>query len=94
MVAADLEAISPELVLVSPELRGPALASLPDVTWQAFVERTRTSIRPIPPPAKPTESLTGAAAARLRTWLVYASTTVLVTIGATLAMTVIADATR
>jgi hypothetical protein len=94
MVTADLDAISPELVLVCPELREQALSALPDVTWQSFVERTRATIRPMPAPVQAAESVTRAAVARFGTWLVYAVITVLLTVGATLAMTVIADATR
>ena len=94
MVAANLDAISPELVLVCPELRERALASpRDDMAWQSFVERTRTTIRPIPAPAEPAESLTRAVVLRVQTWLVYALATVIITVGATLAMTVIADAT-
>ena len=40
--AAALEPLSPELVLVSPELREQALAALPDRPWEAFA----------PPPAR------------------------------------------
>jgi hypothetical protein len=94
MVAANLDAISPELVLVCPELRERALASPPDdMAWRSFVERARTTVRPIPAPPEPAESLTHAVVTRVQTWLVYALATVILTVGATLAMTVIADAT-
>jgi hypothetical protein len=97
MAAALLEPISPELVLVCPELRQEAIALLPDFTWQTFIAQARTRAVPQAP-----EDAVGALWLRdvLRVAVEMASLLpwalawfVCVTLG-TLAMTLIADATR
>ena len=42
MSAAEVEPISPELVLVCPELREEAIGALPDPVWRAFVVDVQT----------------------------------------------------
>ena len=51
MAAVAVEAISPELALVCPELRERALAALPDPIWASFVVQARA--RAVAPPRKP-----------------------------------------
>ena len=98
MDAAHVEPISPELVLVSPaEVRDQAIALLPDITWQTFVAQARA--RAIPPAP---ERRVGAFVARevretaadLIKVVPWAVVAFLVATLATLAMTLIADATR
>jgi len=52
MAAASEGPISPELVLVSPEIRARVLESMPDPAWVATVAqvraRTRIASRPLP----------------------------------------------
>jgi uncharacterized membrane protein len=50
MAAVAVEPISPELVLVCPELREQAIAMLPDYEWQIFVAQAR--VRMALPPAQ------------------------------------------
>ena len=95
MAVAEVEVISPELVLVCPELRDRAVASEPDVIEESFREHTRHAVRTTARPVEAqTESLTRAAVAHARRWLVYAAATVVVIVGVTLALTLIANATR
>jgi len=51
MAAAAVEAISPELALVCPELRERALAALPDPVWASFLVQARA--RAVAPPREP-----------------------------------------
>jgi hypothetical protein len=97
MAAAVLEPISPELVLVCPELREQALALLPDFGWQTFIAQARARAVPQAP-----EDAVGAPWLReiLRAGVEMAGVLpwalawfVCITLG-TLAMTLIADATR
>jgi hypothetical protein len=97
MAAALLEPISPELVLVCPELRQQAIALLPDFTWQTFIAQARARAVPQAP-----ERIVGALRLRavLRGAVEMASLLswalawfVCITLG-TLAMTLIADLTR
>ena len=94
MATADVEPISPELVLVCPELREQALAALPDFTWHALVAQVR--VRATPPP---TEIRLGLLVARqtvvnVISLLPLALAAFLCGTLATLAMTLIADAIR
>ena len=87
-------AISPELVLVCPELREQAIALLPDVGWQSFVARARAQsyAHAAAPVAAPRlEPLTTAALLALARWMVisFVGVTLL-----TLAMTLVANAVR
>jgi hypothetical protein len=97
MAAALLEPISPELALVCPELRRQAIALLPDFTWQTFVAQARARSVPQAP-----ERIVGAlrlrdalrAAVEMAGLLPWAlAWFVCITLG-TLAMTLVADATR
>ena len=85
VVAAAAEPISPELVLVCPELRDEALARLPDVGPERLA-------RVVDPPRR------GAAlretAADLAHLLVLGGTAFLASGAVTLALTLAADATR
>jgi hypothetical protein len=93
MSVAEVEPISPELVLVCPELREWAISTLPDFTWRSFVEQAR--VRTVPEPAEvPLRVLVGEAASHVRVWATYALAAVMATIAAVLAMTLIANATR
>jgi hypothetical protein len=97
MAAAGPEPISPELVLVCPELRAQAIALLPEFSWQTLVAQARArSAREAP------ESIVGARGLRdvRRTVVEMAGPLpwalawfVSGTLG-TLTMTLIADATR
>jgi hypothetical protein len=97
MAAALFEPISPELVLVCPELRQQAIALLPDFNWQTFVAQARARAVPQAP-----ESIVGGRPLRdvlqgavetagLLSWAL--AWFICVTLG-TLAMTLIADLTR
>src|ERR1700675_1592818 len=97
MAAALLEPISPELVLVCPELRQQAIALLPDFSWQTFIAQARARAVPQAP-----ERVVGAlplrnalrAAVEMGSLLYWAlAWFVCIPLG-TLAMTLIADATR
>ena|SRR2546430_10474499 len=97
MAAAVLEPISPELVLVCPELRQQAIALLPDFSRQTFIAQARARSAPQAP-----EGIVGARGLRdvLRIAVQMAGPLpwalawfVCGTLG-TLAMTLIADATR
>jgi hypothetical protein len=86
---AVLEPISPELVLVCPELREPALAVLPDFT--SYLAPAR--IRPIGAPARvPLLRLVGGAFADLAGALTPALTLMLAVVLMTGVLTFIADA--
>ncbi len=97
MAAALLEPISPELVLVCPELRQQAIALLPDFTWQTFVAQARARSVPQAPERVVGERPLGnglRAAVEMAGLLSWAlAWFVCITFG-TLAMTLIADATR
>jgi hypothetical protein len=99
VVAADVEQISPELVLVCPELREQAIALLPDSTWQAFVAHARACTVPSAPNERAglVRALLGearGASAELVKLVPWALGTFFCTIFLTLALTLIADATR
>jgi hypothetical protein len=95
MAVAGVEAISPELVLVCPELRDRALASEPDAGEASVREHTRHPVRTAARPVEAqAESLTRSAVAHLRRWLVYAAGTVIVVVAVTFVLTLIANATR
>jgi hypothetical protein len=97
MDAVLLEPISPELVLVCPELRQQAIAVLPDFAWQTFIAQARARAVPQSP-----ERIAGAlrvgevrrAAVEMVKLLPWALTWFVCVTLATLAMTLIADATR
>jgi hypothetical protein len=89
VAAAALEPISPELVLVCPELRERALAELPDRAWEAWVAQVRIRT---PNPAAPAEKDSGFLTLREFYRLgvgAFAAGT-----GVTLLLTLIADAIR
>lgn len=97
MAAALLEPISPELVLVCPELREEAIALLPDFRWQTFIAQARARAVPQAPGdavgalwLRDVLRAAGEMAGLLSWWLAWF---VCVTLG-TLAMTLIANATR
>ncbi|SRR6266566_983740 len=97
MAAAGLEPISPELVLVCPELRQQAIALLPDFGWQTFIAQARA--RSVPQAPERIVAARGLrnvlrAAVEMTSALPWALAWFMcVTLG-TLAMTLIADATR
>ena len=76
-----------------PELRDRAIAALPDFVWQSFVDHARVRAMPAPVGASTRASVLEAAA-HVRVWLTYAVAAVMVTVAATLALTLIANATR
>jgi hypothetical protein len=91
------EIISPELVLVCPELRERALAQLPDAVWQSVVVQTRHSPEAATLP-QPIASRPRAEARRLvlllANVLVFVFVVVLGAGCATLALTLVADTLR
>jgi hypothetical protein len=94
VAAAVLEPISPELELVCPELRQQALAALPEVEWWSFVDRGQSQI-----PRVADEPRTWAPAIRQTTLdavhiLGFYLAALLSTAGLTLALTIVANATR
>jgi hypothetical protein len=97
MEATLLEPISPELVLVCPELRRQATAVLPDLAWQMFVTQPRAGAVPQAP-----QKIVGAllvrevrrAAVEVVMLLSWALVAIACGTVATLVMTLIADATR
>ena len=97
MAAALLEPISPELVLVCPELRQEALALLPDFSWQTFIAQARARAVPQAP-----EAAVGArwlrdvlrVAVEMASLLPWALAWFVFVALVTLAMTLVADATR
>jgi hypothetical protein len=93
MAAANLEPLSPELVLVCPELREYALAMLPTFAWHAPAAETRVPPKPMPQLAIGLQFLRSAATSRLAP-LWVATTAMLCCALATLALTLIADALR
>jgi hypothetical protein len=94
MAVAVVEPISPELVLVCPELRKRAIASLPDAGWRAFVQDVG---RTVPEPVEATRRevvRTTTAAALLSPLLAPLLALPLCVVALTLILTLIADATR
>ena len=91
MAPSAAEVVSPELALVCPELREQALRNLPDVPWQTFVATARART-PVAPPPEPT--LLHQAALGLVHLLVLAAVTLVGGGAITLALTLVADATR
>ncbi len=97
MAAALFEQISPELALVCPELRQQAIALLPDFNWQTFVAEARARAVPQAPEsiarARPLRDVLRGAVevAGVLPWAL--AWFVCITLG-TLAMTLVADATR
>jgi hypothetical protein len=97
MAAARLEPISPELVLVCPELRQEAIALLPDFIWQTFIAQARARAVPQAP-----RDVVGAlwlrdvlrAAGEMTGLLSWALAWFVCDTLGTLAMTLSADATR
>jgi hypothetical protein len=92
--ATVLDPISPELVLVCPELRERALAALPEVEWQSTVTQVRVQAQATP--AEPrifavTVRETALDLVHLLGFCVAALVSILVL---TLALTLIANATR
>jgi hypothetical protein len=83
------EAISPELVLVSPELRLKAIAALPDPDWDAVLTRVRLRAAT----TSPASARRGRIPDLLMPLAVAALFFVSVTLG-TLALTLIADSLR
>ena len=92
MAVVMVEPISPELVLVCPELRERAIASLPDVAWRAFVQELG---RTVPEPVEVTRSkLRRPTAAALLSPLVQLLALPVCVVALTLVLTLVADATR
>ena len=93
MAVAVVEPISPELALVCPELRKRAIASLPEVPWRAFVQEV---VRTVPEPVEATrlEVVRAATAGALLSPLLQLLALPLCVVALTLALTLIADATR
>jgi hypothetical protein len=87
--------LSPELVLVCPELREQALAELPDPEWAAIVAQVRARAKVAASPPLPRHRRTLGA---LRAYLVDVAAMPLLAIAAgtlvTLALTLVADALR
>ncbi len=97
MDAVFLEPISPELVLVCPELRQQAIAVLPDFAWPTFIAQARARAVPQSPERIAGALLVGEArraAVEMVKLLAWALTCSVCVTLATLAMTLIADATR
>ncbi len=93
MAAVAVEAISPELALVCPELRERALAALPDPVWASFVMQARA--RAVAPPRKPSVwSALGGVALCLADELKPLVVAMLCGILFTLVLTFVADAIR
>jgi hypothetical protein len=94
MAAVAVEPISPELVLVCPELREQAIAALPDYEWQIFVAEARA--RMVLPPAQLPGAVTRlrAGAALVFEALVVPLVGLAILILATSALTLVADLTR
>jgi len=93
MAAAAVELISPELVLVCPELRERAIAALPDAAWQALVPEVQ--LRVAPAPVEPTAwTVLRQAAAHLDGLLLPLVAIPCAVFFVTLVLTLIADATR
>jgi hypothetical protein len=92
MAAVLAEPISPELVLVCPELRERALAALPELPWPAPTVKTREQV---PAPAEvPTWLLAWEITAYLAGSLVPFVVAMAGSVLVTLALTIVADATR
>lgn len=89
MAAVALEPISPELVLVCPELRERAMAELPDVTWDSFVAQIR--VRTPRPTAEPRDD---DGFLKLRELYRFGLGALAAGTGVTLLLTLIADAIR
>ena len=93
MSAAEVEPISPELVLVCPELREEAIGALPDPVWRAFVvdvqTRTATDLVDRQP-----QSLLSAVSGALRDLLVPALAFLALVVVVTTVLTFVADAVR
>jgi len=97
MAAAVLEPISPELVLVCPELRPQAIALLPDFSWQTFIAQARArSVPQAPERILETRGLRDVlrTAVQMAGPLAWALTWFVCGTLGTLAMTLVADATR
>ena len=97
MDAVFLKPISPELVLVCPELRQQAIAVLPDFARQTFIAQARARAVPQSPERIAGALLVGEArraAVEMVKLLAWALTSFVCVTLATLAMTLIADATR
>jgi hypothetical protein len=93
MAAASLEPISPELVLVCPELREQATAALPDPVWQAFLGDVQRRSTPEPVETE-TLSLQRALAAAILAPLAPLLATAAFVVLVTTLLTFVADAVR
>ena len=93
MAVALSEPISPELVLVCPELRERAIAALSDLAWQTLLLDVRTRRAPAHVEARSWRA-TAEAVVGLAATFVPALTLMLCTALVTTALTVIADAIR
>jgi hypothetical protein len=93
MFSVTVEEISPELVLVCPELREQALALLPKLPWERVVSRAReqASSRAA---ATPSVSALRESVAALLQFGQLATVVIVATILLTLALTLVADFTR
>ena len=90
MAAVLAEPISPELVLVCPELRERALAAMPELPWPAPTVKTREQVPAEVPTWLLAWEITAYLAGSLVPFVVAMAGSVLVT----LALTIVADATR
>jgi hypothetical protein len=89
-----VEPISPELVLVSPELRELAFAAQTQLPWEGALARAQLRARATPAPAEPEDIGALHAAASVVGRLVQLAVFVAFATGAiTLALTLIANAT-
>jgi len=93
MATAAIEPISPELVLVCPELREQALQQLDEAAFRSYVSRGEAELEPA---LEPPQTLRGVVGAGVLGLLQFA-TLVIVALFAggavTLALTIVADAT-
>ncbi len=84
------EAISPELVLVSPELRLKAIAALPDPDWESVLARVRLrAVSASPAPVRPARRMPDLLAP-----FAVSATFFTAAVLVTLTLTLIADALR
>jgi hypothetical protein len=92
-VSAAAEPLSPELVLVCPELRDRAF-QLAEPAWETAAREARARASVSVPPPRRTPLLPRAATAGLLRFALWAIAAVLVVGGATLLLTFVADALR
>jgi len=82
--------ISPELVLVYPEMREEAIAQLPDYSWERVLADARLTSHPSPVDPVAHESISQT----LRSMATWMTSAFVLVAGSTLAMTLIANSLR